>query len=218
MTLSIDLIPSDYRQRLRMHGLLRMSLALAAAVLAMTAAGGYGLERAAYSVRQDTEQARLKLAMNAQQRDQLDRLDRQLASLNDELTLLRGLRSGAAAEDLFRIIDRSLPGNDVWFTDWQFRRAGVLVPETPGTVKTGYFIVVRPDTEADEQTPWQVETHMKIDGQARDHAALSKFVRGLFEQPEIKDVKLNRTQIRRYSNLSVVDFDLAVVLHSRSAS
>ena len=110
------------------------------------------------------------------------------------------------------IIDRALRGGDVWFVSWKFRRAGVIAPPTPRTVNTGYFIVV-PAGESAELESWRVKTHMNINGQARDHAALSRFVRGLYAQPEIRDVKVNNTRVRQYDNSRVVDFDMAVVLH-----
>jgi hypothetical protein len=53
---------------------------------------------------------------------------------------------------------------------------------------------------------------MRIVGQARDHAALSHFVRGLYESPGVSDVHLERTGLRRYTTTSVVDFELAVLL------
>lgn len=215
--LSIDLIPADYRANLRMRRLLGLCVACCAGFLLLSAGTAYALNKKIQTVKQATEQARLQYAMSAQQREQIERLDGGLAALDQELNLLKGLRSGAAAEDLFVIIDRALPGDDVWFVDWQFRRAGVLVPDTVRTVNTGYFIVVPAGQQQDTKAPWQVETHMKINGQATDHAALSRFVRGLFEQPEVQDVKLNRTQVRRFANISVVDFDLAVVLYNDSA-
>lgn len=215
---SIDLIPADYRRNLLVRKLFLFAAAGSVAFLLLCTGTAYGLNKKTRAIKQQTEHARLQYAMSAQQREQIERLDSGLAALDQELSLLRGLRSGAAAEDLFVIIDRALPADEVWFIDWQFRRAGVLVPETANTVHTGYFIVIPAGSKQEAKKPWQVETHMKINGQASDHAALSRFVRRLFEQPEVQDVKLNRTQIRRYANLSVVDFDLAVVLFSDPAS
>ncbi len=144
-------------------------------------------------------------------------MDARLTALNDEWTLLQGLRSGAAAEDLFVIIDQALPGTDVWFEKWKFRRAGVVVPDNTRTVNTGYLILVTDSNASASDAQWQVETHMSIVGHARDHAALSRFVRGLYDHTEIQEVKLNQTRVREYSNTTVVDFELAIVLHSEPA-
>ena len=152
------------------------------------------------------------------QREQLEASDQRLKALDDEWNLLQGLRSGAVAEDLFVIIDAALPGDDVWFTRWSFARAGVIAPPNVKTVNSGYFIVVPAGQRPEAQPSWQVRTHMDINGEARNHAALSRFVRGLFAQPQIQDVKVNRTQVRDYVGTPVVDFSLAIVLHSEPAA
>ncbi len=215
---SIDLVPADYREGLarrhRLQGAVWLVLCLAVAAVL----GTVGLRSASRSLQAETERLRTEYALSAQQREQLEVLDGRLAALEEEWTLLRGLRSGAAAEDLFVIVDRALPGGDVWFVNWQFRRAGVIAPQSPRTVNTGYFIVVPADQSATAPEAWQVKTHMSISGQARDHAALSRFVRGLYEQPEIREVKVNNTRVRQYANSTVVDFDMAVVLHVQPAA
>jgi hypothetical protein len=58
---------------------------------------------------------------------------------------------------------------------------------------------------------------MTIQGQARDHSALSGFVRRLFEQTEIDDVRIRRTSLNRSNQSGVVDFDLAIVLNTEVA-
>lgn len=215
---SIDLIPADYRQRLTRLRWLRITAVACAATIIAAVSVTLGLARMTNSVDRTNTEIRLKAALNDQQKKEVEHLAGQISALDQELLLLKGLRSGASGEDLFRIVDRALPGNDVWFLDWRFRRAGVFIPEPARTVNTGYFIVVPAGEPKTEKMAWQVKTHMQINGQARDHAALSRFVRGLFEQPEVQDVKLDRTQTRQYANLTVVDFDLAVVLYSEPAA
>ena len=94
---------------------------------------------------------------------------------------------------------------------YEFRRAGTVAPEGPRTVDTGYFVVV-PSGESDRTPEWHARTHMTVHGQARDHGTLSRFVRSLFERREVRDVRLQRSALRRYTAASVVDFELAVVL------
>ncbi len=213
---SIDLIPADYRDGLRRRRHLRGAIALTLSIALAVVLGTVGLHGASTRLVSATEKLRTEHALTAQQRDQLAVLDGRLAELEEEWTLLRGLRSGAAAEDLFLIVDRALPGGDVWFVDWAFRRAGVIVPQTSRTVSTGYFIVV-PAGQDEAPSDWQVKTHMSISGQARDHAALSRFVRGLYEQSEIQEVKVNNTRVQQYEDARIVDFDIAVVLHVQPA-
>ena len=70
------------------------------------------------------------------------------------------------------------------------------------------------DPDSDSSDSFEVETHMSIHGQARDHQALSNFVRALFEQRHISDVDVQKTSRVDYGGGSVVDFNLTVVLAS----
>ena len=57
---------------------------------------------------------------------------------------------------------------------------------------------------------------MTIKGQAKDHAALSRFVRKLFTQAAIQDVRILNTS--RVTNAKIVNFDLAVTVNSQSGN
>ena len=144
----------------------------------------------------------------------MERLGVEKSELEQQFHLLSGLRSGAAAGDMFVTIDRALTSEDVWFLEWQFQRAGVMAGEDVRTVNTGYFIVVPDGAEQLAADELRVQTHMTIRGQARDHSALSGFVRRLFAQPEIDDVRILRTALNSGRQTSIVNFELAVVLNT----
>jgi len=55
---------------------------------------------------------------------------------------------------------------------------------------------------------------MEIRGQALDHSALSNFVRRLFVQPGIDDIRIRRTSLIDRNRADTVDFELAVVLNT----
>jgi hypothetical protein len=138
--------------------------------------------------------------------------------LESQLALLRELRSGAAAREMFLTLDRVLINGEVWFLDWEFQRAGSMVKqnEKEQAVNTGYFIIVQSNEDTGTSEAWKIETHMNIRGQAKDHSALSRFVRRLFEQPEIKDVRiLNTTRAR---GREMVEFRLAIIVKNQVAS
>ncbi|MFK8030344.1 MAG: PilN domain-containing protein [Gammaproteobacteria bacterium] len=215
---SIDLIPNDYRESALRSGRLRIALWIAVIICTFVVLGSYLLAKKARDIKAESDQIRQKFALGTLYSDQISTLDDRLKELNEEWLLLSGLRAGAAAEDLFIIIDQALPGEDVWFNDWTFRRAGVILPDTDQVVGSSYFIVVANDSDREAEDKWRVETHMDISGQAKDHAALSKFVRGLYDQREIQDVKLSQTRVTQYADRSVVDFKLAVVLYSEPAA
>ena len=113
------------------------------------------------------------------------------------------------------MIDRSLPGPEVWLTNWKFRRAGTPVEEKPSAVSTGYFIVVPAGSERKQEETWKIETHMNIQGQALDHVAMSKFVLNLTQQPEIENVRIVSSRQNEVNQTKVVDFSLDIVVSAR---
>jgi Tfp pilus assembly protein PilN len=208
----IDLIPQAYRIRLWQTSWIKRSALLLGGLVGLLIVGSIALGVATANAKSRVAALQLKQELTTQQRADMDRLGVEKSDLEHQFHLLSGLRSGAAAGDMFLTIDRALTGDDVWFLDWQFQRAGVMAGEEVRTVNTGYFIVV-PDGAAElAADELRVQTHMTIRGQARDHSALSGFVRRLFTQPEIDDVRILRTALSNSRQTSTVDFELAVVL------
>ena len=210
----LDLIPQDYRDRLQQRAELRKHIIVFAIlnVAILASAGVFGQLSKQTTVR--IEELKSQSAISEQQQVQLEQLSNQQQEYERRWSLLRGLRAGAAVEDVFRIIDEAIVDNKLWFENWSFRRAGVVVDGETRTVETGYFVVVPADGRSADGGDWQVETHMVLEGRALDHQALSTFVRALFEQPDIKDVSVKSTSLTDYANGRVVSFDLTIVLNS----
>ena len=210
----IDLIPQDYRQWLEHRAILRR------AALAFVAANAVVLLcYAALSHLSAESQARVialqsENAVTQQQQQQLQQLESEQDRYEKQWSLLQGLRAGAEIKEIFLLIDRSLTDDRLWFLDWSFRRASVTVDGQQIGADTEYVFIVT-DTDGQlRQSNLEVETHMTIRGQARDHQALSTFVRALFEQNDVKDVNVRKTSQTDYANGRVVEFDMAVVLQS----
>ncbi len=210
----IDLIPNDYRNWLGQQSLIRKYVAAFFVVNIAIAVAAAGFSQMTESARQRAVQLKSENAITQQQQIQLQQLRDQQTEYERQWSLLRGLRAGAAIDDIFTLIDRSLVAGDLWFLDWSFRRAGVIVDGEQRGVETGYFIIVSEETDPFADPDLEVETHMTIHGQAKDHQALSKFVRALFEQQDIKDVNVQKTSQTDYANGRAVDFDMTVVLNS----
>lgn len=209
----IDLIPLAYRKELAQRAMLwRYGLGFAAVNL-LAAIVALTFYQAANRAEGSAKALRSANAITEQQEVQLEELRTQRLDFEQKWSLLRGLRAGAEVEDIFEIIDRSLVGDDLWFVEWSFRRAGVIVEGQERGVETGYFIIVANDGGA-EQPELKVETHMSVTGQARDHRALSRFVRRLFEQPDIKDVSVQKTSQSTIGLARVIEFDLTIILNS----
>jgi cell division protein FtsB len=210
----LDLIPPDYRNQLRQRAMLRQ-YAIAFAVLnIVTLAFGGLFTQLARQANERVEELQSQSAITEQQQAQLEQLSTEQTEYERRWSLLRGLRAGAAIEDIFEIVDKALVNDNLWFVNWSFRRAGVVVDGETRGIETGYFVIVPADQRSSEVPDWQVETHMTLEGRALDHQALSTFVRSLFEQPDIKDVSVQRTSLTEYANGRVVSFDLTIVLNS----
>ena len=210
----IDLIPVDYRNWLSQQTLLRKYLIGIVALNMLIFGSSLLLGHTAQQAQAKAVRLKSENAITQQQQLQLQQLKDQELEYERRWSLLRGLRAGAAIDDIFSLIDRSLVAGDLWFLDWTFRRAGVIVEGQQRGVETGYFIIVENASDPLAEPDLAVETHMTIHGQAIDHQALSKFVRALFEQHDVKDVNVRRTSQTEYANGRVVEFDLTIVLTS----
>jgi len=210
----LDLIPQDYRDGLQRRTEIRRHLVAFAVlnVIILASAGVFAHLSKQTSVR--IQELKSQSAITEQQQIQLEQLSNEQKEYEQRWSLLRGLRAGAAVEDIFTIIDRAMVNDKLWFENWSFRRAGVVVDGETRGVETGYFVVVPADGQPAETPDWQVETHMILEGRAIDHQALSTFVRSLFEQRDIKDVSVQETALTDYANGRVVSFDLTIVLNS----
>ncbi len=214
----IDLFPDDLRKRLLFlrwfrltgYGILILTLLMVAAFVS--------LREASAKIDQQIQYFQSQREISNANRRQLEQLNQQKKNLKQQLDLLSGLRSGASAEQMFVMIDRSLPGPDVWLTSWKFRRAGTPVEASRQAVNTGYFIVLPADNQASKEETWKIETHMNIQGQALDHVAVSKFVLNLTRQPEIEDVRIVRSSQTEVNRTKVVDFSLDIVVAVRRRS
>ena len=210
----LDLIPQDYRNWLKQRWMFRQYIIAFVVLNVIVLASSGVLAQMSKSAMETVRELQSQSAITEQQQVQLEQLREQQTEYERRWSLLRGLRAGAAVEDIFRIIDRSLASNDLWFIDWRFRRAGVVVDGETRDVETGYFLIVLEDGSYNDNTEWQVETHMTVNGQARDHQALSTFVRALFEQESIRDVSVQKTALIDYAGGRVVEFELTIVLNS----
>jgi HAMP domain-containing protein len=205
----IDLIPADYRLERRRESALRRLAVAAGAVLLVGVTASGGLAYAASRVHAQVSQLEFARRMSDQQRTELSNLQNEHARLEQQWVRLQALRGGDDIGTLFVLIDRTIPTGDLWFDRWELQRAEA--PQSrPATVSTGYRAVApaaAPPVEANV-----ARAQMRIVGQARDYEALSHFVRALYESPDVQDVHLERTDLRRYTTTSVVAFEIAVML------
>jgi hypothetical protein len=210
----IDLIPQAYRTWRWQARWMKFTACLVAGLTATLVLSWTVLGLAIDDAMKDVEALQNKLSHTAQQQADIERLGAEKAELERQFRLLSNLRSGAAAGDMFVTVDNALISDDVWFRNWKFERAGIMVGEELETVNTGYFVVVPEGADQLASDELRIQTNMEIRGQALDHSALSSFVRRLFVQPGIDDIRIRRTSLIDRNRADTVDFELAVILNT----
>lgn len=213
----INLIPAAFNRQLQLRQLLRQSGIVLLVLTTLVMAGFFWLQAETTKLNQQLQQLQAQKAISTQQRHNLENLNKRKNELQQQLNLLAGLRSGITAEQIFITMDQAFNSGNVWFTKWDFRRAGTPMKETEKQVHSGYFVVIT-DNKNNRQETWKIDTQMNIEGGAVDHAALSNFVSRLIEQADIQNVRVLRTeQIMRNQN-KLVNFSLEVIVSASGVS
>ena len=212
----IDLFPDDLRKRLLLVRWFKFTGYAIVSLTAVMVIAFVLLREANAQIDEQIQHFQSQREITNANRKQLEQLNQQKSDLRQQLDLLTGLRSGASAEQMFMMIDRALPGPEVWLTNWNFRRAGTPVEETEEAVNTGYFIVISADNRSKQEETWKIETNMRIQGQALDHVAMSKFVLNLTQQPEIENVRIVNSRQTTVDRIKLVDFSLDIVVSARN--
>ena len=214
----IDLFPEDLRKRLLFTRWFKLAGYATMLLTAILVIAFVMLREANAQLDEQIQYFQSQRDVTNANRQQLEQLNQQKHDLEQQLDLLNGLRGGASAEQMFLMIDRALPGPDVWLTNWKFRRAGARVKEDQQAVSTGYFIVIPADKKNAQEETWKIESHMTIQEQALDHSAMSRFVLNLTQQPEIENARIVNTRLNQGNRVKLVDFSLDIVVSARQGS
>ncbi|PLY15053.1 MAG: hypothetical protein C0631_07955 [Sedimenticola sp.] len=212
----IDLIPEDYRRGKSQSRRLRGVLIAGILILLANGIGFAVIKYLSQQVETDIRLLEGQRNISNQQHSELNRLQDEHRGLDVQWQLLKGLQGGVSAERILLTVDRALKGDDVWFMNWQFTRAGVMTRLEDEAINSGYFIVVPRSGTGKSEEGLKIETHMTIDGQAVDHSALSEFVSRLIDQPGITNVKVLRTTLREQQEAKLVDFSLAISVFGKA--
>lgn len=212
----MNLIPEDYKRYVQQLFILQRWAVVMAIFIVLATSVSFSLSYAANAYQKEIVVLEKKKAISSQKRSQLQTLEKDRNKLEEKYDVLEKLRGGALAENMFVAVDKALDDKNVWFTSWRFDRAGSRTNELPKGVNTGYFIIIPENERINKkaQEAWEIQTHMKVDGEAKDHDALSSFVRRLLQQPQIDDIRILNTQQRTHSNTTVVDFKLVITVNS----
>ena len=106
----IDLFPEDLRKRLLFTRWFKLTGFLVVLMSALMVAAFFLLREANAKIDREIDYFQSQREITNSNRQRLERLNQQKKDLQQQLDLLSGLRSGASAEQMFVMIDRSLPG------------------------------------------------------------------------------------------------------------
>ena len=211
----IDLIPTEFRAWMLFSRRVKVFGVLAVVIILAIVAGCVVLDQLTTQAQMRVDALQNQKDISTRQRTELQTLIGNKDNLQNQLTLLTGLRGGTTALEMFQTIDQALSGEEVWFTSWQYRRAGTVVKADDKKEHTGYFIVLPKGEKTTETEAWQIETHMNITGEALDHSALSDFVMRLIKQPQISDVRVLNTITKQRDDVRLIGFNLAVTVSGK---
>jgi len=211
MMAEIDLIPRDYHNRVVLYDWGRRLTVALAVFMVLSVAIYIALDVANRKLSENVALLQNKQQSIVQDRDALREVSENREQYQRKWELLKNLRNSTAAARMFVIIDRAISAGDVWFLNWEFRRSGAITELLPESAGTGYFIVLSDNNDNGDGEVWEINTRMTIKGQASDHSALSRFVRHLYEQPEVKDVRILNTSLVKTAR--VVNFDMVVTVN-----
>lgn len=210
-----NLIPASYLSRRERVAFLRNMGILYASVIVCFALVWGALK--GFTIAGQDELAELQRQQNVSsvERAELTALAAEHSELERKWQLLQSLRSGLSAEALVLSVEGALPVDQVWFTDWRFRREGIVTPEQSTPRPPSYFVQA---DSSEDLASWQMQTQMTVRGQARDHSALSIFSRSLLALPHVHEVKLQRTALaaRQNDGPRLVNFELIIVIKSNA--
>jgi len=212
----IDLIPPEFRAWTLFSHRLKVFGVLAVIIILAIVAGFVVLSQLTEQAQMRVDALQNQKDISTRQRTELQTLIANKENLQNQLTLLNGLRGGSTAMEMFQTIDQALSGDEVWFTNWQYRRAGTVIKADDNKENTGYFIVLPKGEKTTETEAWQIKTHMTIAGEALDHSALSDFVMRLIKQPLISDVRVLNTITIKKNDVRLVGFNLAVTVSGKA--
>ncbi len=211
----LDLIPQDYRQLQRLRQEIKLYAIIYIILVVAIVVGKVEMDRHINELGKTVSNFEQKKLIMQQQQQRLSDLQKKKSRIEGHTKVLRSLRDGPAAEQMFLVIDRALV-NGTWFKKWSFRHDGELsyVKKTE-EINTGYFIIVKDDANPNRDQAWRLNTHMEISGQAVNHTVLAGLVNNLVTSPEIDDVKVLKTSLNNHIVGEVVNFDLAITVNNQ---
>lgn len=208
----IDLIPSEFRRTTRLRKRLKACGVGYGVLILLLLGAKLWLGLALHRERDKITTLKNEEASILQQRQSYDTLQTRRTRLEEELAILKTLRGGPKAEQMFVVIERAINGS-IGISNWKFLRTGGKNLAPSPKPKTGYQMVAAAG-EGKPGEQGEQEIRMEISGQALSHSALADFVNALQEERGIIEVKLQSTIEKPYLSGHAIFYEMAVRVHS----
>lgn len=213
----MDLIPDEFRRRLRNRNLVRW-LVLACA---MTLVGiGVAWALIGYlTAREKADVVRLegRESVAAQQRAKAQAYQQSKERVEKQLLVLDELRDRDSVGLFLHAIDGAY-GEGIWFDSVHFQRSGGAGTLPGNTTALNPAVIVVPSVQPITTQVPDIPPGIHIVGHATSHSILADFIRKLGMQPSVADVRLIDTRLRTYTSTQVVDFSLSMRLDKRAGT
>ncbi|MDO7710404.1 MAG: hypothetical protein MUQ51_02105 [Pseudomonadota bacterium] len=209
-----DLVPSEYRKKTKLKARLKLMVFVYVLLVLVIYFANVMLDKKVQSVEILVKKHQEGKQLFLQDQQRYNDLHSTITSLQRRLETLNALRGGPSAIAIFEMLERVI-GKDVWVDSWDYSREGESTKAIPGSVDMGYTIVVQEGNGSQENQAWRWNTHMALNGEAMDYSSLAEFVQALLLQPEIEDVKVQKTNLKQYSSASVIDFSLDIIINNQ---
>lgn len=213
----MDLIPGEFRQRLRRRALMRQ-LGLACVLLLV----GIGVGRALLGYltwREKTQVASLERKQSVAEQSKVKAQDYQQRKqvVEKQILALDELRGRGRVGQFLHAMDAAYD-EGIWLDNLHFlRRSGTgTLSNTPGAANAG--IIVVPTSPPTSAQTLELAQGVDIVGHALNHSRLADFMRKLGMQPGVADLRLIDTRLRAYTSAQVVDFSISLQLDKKAAA
>lgn len=191
----LDLIPAEYRIWIWQLRWLKRWAWMLVGIVVLTLSGSFLLQRSASRIQAEVHDLEQRKNISLLQRQEIQNLTTERETIRRRLDALEAIRRSDSTIATLVAVDGAMAGQAVWFQQWQFDKPAASAP-----------------SEA-ESSP----SRMTVQGQALDHATLSRFVASLLSQPVIESARITRSALRRYVSSSVVDFEVVATLRKPAA-
>ena len=211
----LDLIPQDYRQLQRARIQVKLFFVILIMFLIAIVIGKLLINGHIDELGKTISNFEQKGLLIHQQQQMLAELEQKQLKIKERVNILRSLRDGPSAKQMFQVVDQALI-DGTWFKRWSFKHDGKLSDANNSEeINTGYFIIIKDEKNPAREKKWQLNTHMEISGEALNHTILAGLVNNFVISPEIDNVRILNTSLIKYTTGELVDFNLAIVVNNQ---